>query len=307
MEQNRNVNRERLSDALITDSEDGSARNIDIRLASSKGAGGRMFPSSIRDIRREYDSNFIILMETHTSGTGGEFIRSKFGLDNSFVVETAGHSGRFRCLWESSISKVDVLEHTNPPQVYLIISISFGVFSEILRLCYMIMKGVEVLTRLRKEPALSFKVVCLIASLLTLAIRVGPLCGEEKILLNNWIEITFSNAVIKHLPMFKSDHAPLCLQLTNTDFKNLVKSSWDMQKFWSEGINNFRDSLKEWNTNVFGDIIKRKRTLLRRLQGITSSLSQGRNDFLEKLCTSLCKEYENVLAQEELLWYQKSR
>ncbi|XP_025630405.1 uncharacterized protein [Arachis hypogaea] len=85
------------------------------------------------------------------------------------------------------------------------------------------------------------------------------------------------------------------------DFKNLVNSSWDMQNSWSEGINNFRDSLKEWNTNVFGDILKRKKTLLKRFQGIASSLSQGRNDFLEKLCTDLWKEYENVLAQEELL------
>ncbi|QHO24945.1 uncharacterized protein DS421_12g376770 [Arachis hypogaea] len=77
-------------------------------------------------------------------------------------------------------------------------------------------------------------------------------------------QLTFSEATLKHLPMFKSDHVPLCLQLSTIgsynrqrrpfcfvamwlsypDLKNMVNNSWDMNNSWSEGSNNFNNSLK---------------------------------------------------------------
>ncbi|XP_072084715.1 uncharacterized protein [Arachis hypogaea] len=124
--------------------------------------------------------------------------------------------------------------------------------------------------------------------------------------LNNleW-KLSFPEGILRHLPNFNSDHSPICLQLhtasfqnrnrrpfrfvaawlAHPDFSNLVSNSWDVSSSWNSGVVSFKNSLKDWNTNIFGDIFKRKRTLLRRLQGIASSLatSVNRNYFLENL------------------------
>ncbi|XP_015942422.1 uncharacterized protein LOC107467759 [Arachis duranensis] len=80
-----------------------------------------------------------------------------------------------------------------------------------------------------------------------------------------------------------------------------------MESSWNNDISSFRDSLKEWNTNVFGDILKKKKKIIRRFQGITNTLDQGNNNFLEKLRGQIWKEYQDILTQEEILYYQKSR
>ncbi|RYR02631.1 hypothetical protein Ahy_B06g081431 isoform A [Arachis hypogaea] len=60
-----------------------------------RGAGGKSFHSLIRDMQKEYDANFIILLETHVSGMKGKKIRDKMGFDGSFIVEAVGHSGDY--------------------------------------------------------------------------------------------------------------------------------------------------------------------------------------------------------------------
>lgn len=57
----------------------------------------------------------------------------------------------------------------------------------------------------------------------------------------------------------------------------------------------------------FGSIFKRKRVLLARLSGIQRSESYTNSSFLQSLEQELLREYQEVLYQEELLWYQKSR
>lgn len=65
--------------------------------------------------------------------------------------------------------------------------------------------------------------------------------------------------------------------------------------------------LRQWNNEVFGNIFKRKKEYIRRLNGITRKLSGSPNPYLEKLQRRLWNEYEGVLLQEELLSFQKSR
>ncbi|QHN76141.1 Putative ribonuclease H protein family [Arachis hypogaea] len=72
-------------------------------------------------------------------------------------------------------------------------------------------------------------------------------------------------------------------------------------------MQNFKKSLQDWNTSVFGDIFQRKKKILRRLNGISNRLTHGSNRFLENLQFYLCRDYKEVLVQEELLWFQKSR
>ncbi|RYR76113.1 hypothetical protein Ahy_A01g000707 [Arachis hypogaea] len=76
-----------------------------------RGVGSKAFPSLIRDLRHEYGANMFFLLETHVSGVRGNQIRDKIGFDTSFVVDAVGHAGGIRCLWDSSVWSVDVLEH----------------------------------------------------------------------------------------------------------------------------------------------------------------------------------------------------
>ena len=66
-------------------------------------------------------------------------------------------------------------------------------------------------------------------------------------------------------------------------------------------LRGFQDYLKNRNKEVFGDITKKKRTILGRLNGIARSLSNGPNLYREDLQTRLGGEYEVVLFQEEVL------
>ncbi|XP_025635616.1 uncharacterized protein [Arachis hypogaea] len=185
----------------------------------------------------------------------------------------------------------------------------FGVYGMqvILTLFYMIMKGRAILPELFRRGNLVERLDRGLSNL-------------------NW-QLKFPEAYLKHLPLLKSDHSPICLKfaadpspnrgkrpfrflaawLSHPNFNELVHQSWHVKNSWTEGLLNFKNSLKEWNSNVFGDIWKRKSKILRRLQGITNSLSYSSNSFFEELQVQLWKDYEEVLAHEELLWYQKSR
>jgi len=58
---------------------------------------------------------------------------------------------------------------------------------------------------------------------------------------------------------------------------------------------------------VFGDINKRKSTLAEKLKQVQHKLETVDSTHLTMTKASLQKEYNDVLRQEEILWYQKSR
>ena len=68
-----------------------------------------------------------------------------------------------------------------------------------------------------------------------------------------------------------------------------------------------KDESLKFNTEVFGNIIYRKRKLEARIKGIQRRLEVIDSSFLIKLEQDLQKEYNIVLYQEELLWHKKSR
>ena len=63
----------------------------------------------------------------------------------------------------------------------------------------------------------------------------------------------------------------------------------------------------KFNKEVFGNIFKKKRRVEKRLQGVQKSLDWRETEDMLRLERSLRKEYEHILLQEELMWYQESR
>ncbi|XP_019181390.1 PREDICTED: uncharacterized protein LOC109176414 [Ipomoea nil] len=96
--------------------------------------------------------------------------------------------------------------------------------------------------------------------------------------------------------------------LTHNDYKDVWKVAWAEKMGDVIGaINEVITQSKKWNVEVFGNIFKRKNLLQNRIQGIQASPWYNTARGLQVLERKLIKELSVTLAQEELLWFQKSR
>ncbi|KAK4480848.1 hypothetical protein RD792_011700, partial [Penstemon davidsonii] len=136
----------------------------------------------------------------------------------------------------------------------------------------------------------------------------------------------FPESLVLHLPRTHSDHHPLltlCNGLdrprarrpfrfelawfTDPQCKEIVEQVWNSTNSIYEAIDQLPKMLKEWNKCSFGNIFFKKRRILARLNGIQKRLCCEENQYLSDLEDELIREYNLILKQEELLWFQKSR
>ncbi|CAL1355748.1 unnamed protein product [Linum trigynum] len=149
----------------------------------------------------------------------------------------------------------------------------------------------------------------------------------DRSLCNALWNATYPNTTVKHLPRLQSDHHPILTStgiqgvqsnlirpfrfeaawLTNQDFDNQVEGAWNLQAPLPAALAELATSLNHWNSSVFGNILRKKRRLLARIQGIQERVASSFSPGLYKLQAKLEKELEEVLEQEELLWFQRSR
>ncbi|KAH0776459.1 hypothetical protein KY290_007870 [Solanum tuberosum] len=141
---------------------------------------------------------------------------------------------------------------------------------------------------------------------------------------NDWL-VKYPNAQVTHLPKTHSDHNLLLISLFKPNSGNLSKP-FRLEKFWLEHpdfinlvercwINNdlisaislCRNEAHIWSRETFGNIFKKKRTILARLGGIQNSLSYPSSCFLHNLRSTLLKDYSNILKLEEDYWKLRSR
>lgn len=94
---------------------------------------------------------------------------------------------------------------------------------------------------------------------------------------------------------------------THEAFSDFLQHCWKKYGNLNETLEGFQSALKEWNKDVFGNVFKHKRHLLARLGGVQRALETRLNPFLYNLEKTLTAEYNAVLEQEELIWFQKSR
>ncbi|XP_072087303.1 uncharacterized protein [Arachis hypogaea] len=95
---------------------------------------------------------------------------------------------------------------------------------------------------------------------------------------------------------------------THPDYKAIVQKSWDSTDF---GIHRkllgVQEASLEFNSTVFGNIFIKKRELEGYLNRIQRKMEADDDPILKHKEEELRAEYNIVLAQEELLWYQKSK
>ncbi|XP_019153844.1 PREDICTED: uncharacterized protein LOC109150389 [Ipomoea nil] len=135
----------------------------------------------------------------------------------------------------------------------------------------------------------------------------------------------FPDAAVSHLARLASDHAPILLKLDGGRSRNysnmspfLFQAAWlrhpDLQEVvhdtWNGGLDlrsnlhGLASTLSGWNRTVFGNIHFRKNSLLARIGGVQRMLATRQHRGLFKLEYKLRRELEEILYQEELLWYQ---
>lgn len=140
-----------------------------------------------------------------------------------------------------------------------------------------------------------------------------------------WIT-KFPHSKVTHLTSHHSDHLPIMVRTevaqkwsgancfkfqaawtTHDTFADLMERSWNKNESLMTNNKNIVKVLKEWNQDTFGNISKRKRRIHARLRGIQRHKEIRPNNGLLRLEKKLRGDLEEVLMQEELIWYQKSR
>ncbi|KAL7237498.1 hypothetical protein ACSBR2_003739 [Camellia fascicularis] len=138
----------------------------------------------------------------------------------------------------------------------------------------------------------------------------------------------FPEATVKVLPRTYSDHSPLVvftqgmhlLNLLNRPFRfeaawmshpgliDVIKSAWlPMNVTLFDATSDFTHKVTDWNKETFGNIFKRKRRLLARIEDPQKALAETFTHSLQTLEQDLISQYNETLFQEEMLWFQKSR
>lgn len=148
----------------------------------------------------------------------------------------------------------------------------------------------------------------------------------DRVLANGDWCMRFQNTSVKHLPMLHSDHSPLLINLDcqqqrkkkhnfrfcaewlmDKSFYDTVNQAWRQNDEFSDNIKNIIPTLEEWNRQVFGNLNQKKKRLLARIAGIQRKILINNHTGLVKLERKLQKELDDILLQEEIRWFQKSR
>lgn len=140
--------------------------------------------------------------------------------------------------------------------------------------------------------------------------------------------MAFPDAVISHLPRAHSDHCLIMLSTCSVtgarkcvnsfffqsawflhgSFPQWFQDNWDRnQVSMVEKTKIFTDKVRVWSSTVFGDLNRKKKRLWARTAGVQRSLMQAHSNGLLKLERKLQLELDEVLKQEEVMCFQKSR
>ncbi|WJX23885.1 hypothetical protein P8452_13067 [Trifolium repens] len=148
----------------------------------------------------------------------------------------------------------------------------------------------------------------------------------DRVLCNVAWRLRYHEGFAKVLPRIHSDHHPIitlfqgnpnvggkrpfrfeAAWVTHEKFHIFLKDKWNGGSDLVNRLHDLTPQLKEWNIEIFGNIFKRKKDLLARLNGIQNSPNYGYSNFLDTLERELQEQLASTLFQEECLWFQKSR
>ncbi|XP_024636248.1 uncharacterized protein [Medicago truncatula] len=149
----------------------------------------------------------------------------------------------------------------------------------------------------------------------------------DKAISNMSWRLAFPEAFIEILCRLHSDHNPILLRfgglplaigprpfrfeaawIDHEDYYDLVTTAWNSSNHNpTTALKNVRESSIIFNQEVFGNIFKRKRQVEKRLKGVQQYFNRVDSIYHALLEKDLQREYNDILFQEEMHRYQKSR
>ncbi|XP_021717685.1 uncharacterized protein LOC110685467 [Chenopodium quinoa] len=314
--------------------------SLKIMMWNVQGAGKQAFLPTLREIIRINNPNVLALVENHISGERAQKICDKIGFSGQTRVEAQGFSGGIWLFWKQDEVSVVPIEHHgqhitvkiarvgDDPWIFSAIYASPD--STIRRDLWSAMENNknnfsgpwilagdfnETRNMSERQGVGGFEMQrrCLQFSnwmedndLIDLGYS-GPAHtwarGEssqtyksarlDRFISNQDWRLNFEEGVVRHLPKAFSDHCPILL--STCGFAPIPMS-----------LKPFRFQAA-WLTHEKFEEFMVKSRLWARLEGIQKVLAERRVDRLIELEKSLKLEMEQVLQQEELLWFQKSR
>ncbi|XP_028755343.1 uncharacterized protein LOC114714742 [Neltuma alba] len=334
-----------------------------------RGTGSKVLPGLIRELKKKYKIELCALFETKSSGDKAKQISKKLGFQHCEIVDAAGFRGGIWISWSNNSWSLSVLEvnsqyiHTvveNNGDKIFITAVYASPNITIRRSLWNKLQALNpgnnwpwfiggdfnatLFSNERRSNAIRTTSVDRdfsnwVESLQLLDMGCsGPFytwrgkgCESriDRVLSNSKAKDVYTDAVVKNLPWYKSDHRPILLQLRpgilsknfvhrpfrfnapwvlHDDFSRLVKEKWDVNENWELNIEKFTKDLLEWSKTTYGHLGRRKSLLMGRLEGISRSiLSSGESSALDQLQRKLWLELEEIILQEDLLWAQKAK
>ncbi|XP_017982289.1 PREDICTED: uncharacterized protein LOC108663221 [Theobroma cacao] len=96
--------------------------------------------------------------------------------------------------------------------------------------------------------------------------------------------------------------------MSRPSFDEFVRENWNFEDGnLTLTLKKLADALEIWKYKFFGDLVKKKRRLLARLQRVQRYLDKGPNGYLQNLEVALVEEYNLVLSQKEVMSQQRAK
>ncbi|KAK8623519.1 hypothetical protein V6N13_118402 [Hibiscus sabdariffa] len=159
----------------------------------------------------------------------------------------------------------------------------------------------------------------------------GPKFTWKRGMLHQRIALCMGNdawsfSCVNHLALIGSDHRHILLMgavechrrlpssfkyivawQDEPSFKSMLEGCWSFEHEIAENLEMFTKAATDWNRDTFGNIGRRKTQLLARITSIEKRFESHGTDRLFDLERDLKCEFDDVFAQEESLWFQRSR
>jgi hypothetical protein len=150
----------------------------------------------------------------------------------------------------------------------------------------------------------------------------------DRALCNDLWRLDFPNGYVKVLTRLEfSDHHPLLISpievphpqvpkqfyfesawILNDSYNNMIQQCWNEDDDIVSNLQKVKKNVQEWKIHNFNHVIKKKKELVGRIDGIQRSMQAGNNSGgLRRLEYKLQSELSVLLKQEELMWHQRSR
>ncbi|KAF7836148.1 ribonuclease H [Senna tora] len=293
--------------------------------SKKEGAAGRKFYLAFKKIKRIYKPDMILLFETRCSGLKVKNVIKSLGYQFHEINEARGFSGGIWAAWNQvcdvhcvrSHEQFIHLELTNPnSSKWSMIDVYASPQQQVRDNIWPIIEDICNNYNYPVVVAGDFNEIAATTEQKGVDSQMckGVICSKNGL------------TAVKNIVKLSSDHHPMLIDaeehgshgnerpfrseacwMQHDNFKKLIKESWNTSEDLTCMLNQFKDSLRKWNRDTFGNIKKRKNTLLKRIKGIQEAQEKKYNPFLYKLGKTLSAELEQVLNQEEALWFQKAR